>query len=384
MTRLTDLCTIQGQSPWIDNLRRDYVTQGHLAELVALGVRGVTSNPTIMAKAIEAESDDGPGSYLDQLRSLGPAMTTDDAYWELVIRDIEGALDLLAPVHAASNGKDGFVSLEVDPQLAHDTPATVTAARAMHERIRRPNLFVKVPATREGVPAIRELVGEGHNINVTLIFSIERYAEVCEAYIGGLELLARDPGADLASVHGVASFFVSRIDTEVDRRIEDLADRGGEAHARMLDQLRGTAAVAQAKTAYAHFRRAFSGPRWEALAARGANVQRPLWASTSTKNPAYADLVYVDNLIAPDTVNTMPDATLEAFLDHGTIARTVDADADGAQADLDALAQAGVDLADVADTLEKQGVSSFATSFTDLLVRLADQRERLFGTGGTR
>jgi transaldolase len=366
MTRLHDLCTEQGQSPWLDNLRRDWIHDGRLADLVGSGIRGVTSNPTIFAKAISGEDD-----YDDQFRSLIGSMTVEQAYWELVITDIVDALAVLRPVYDASGGADGFVSLEVAPALAHDTEGTVRSARALHERIGAPNLLVKVPATAECVESIHQLIAEGRSINVTLIFGLERYDAVIEAFISGLEAYVAAGAADLSAVASVASFFVSRVDTEIDRRLETLA-AGSAANGELL-ALRGKAAVAQAQEAYAHFEKAFSGPRWAALATKGAQVQRPLWASTSTKNPAYDDLLYVDSLIGPHTVNTMPDGTVDAFLDHGRVARTVDADQAGAAATLQRLADAGIDLADVAVTLEDEGVHSFAKSFDELLQSLTDK-----------
>ena len=371
MTKLHDLYEQQGQSPWLDNLRRDYVRGGHLAELVVQGIRGVTSNPTIFAKAIESGSD-----YDEQFGALLGSHTVEEAYWELVVTDIRDALAILRPVHDASDGVDGYVSLEVAPGLAHDTAGTITAARHFHELVAEPNLYVKIPATAEGVPAIRAMIGEGRNINITLLFSLERYDEVIEAYIGGLEDLAAKGVTDLGAVRSVASFFVSRVDTEVDRRLDTLGTQAAPK-ANELQALRGTAAVGQAQRAYALFAQRFSGPRWEALAARGAKVQRPLWASTSTKNPAYPDLVYVDTLIGPDTVNTMPDDTIAAFLDHGTTARTVDADPDAALHALQRIESAGVDMADVARTLEDEGVASFTKSFDELIQKLSDKANAL-------
>ena len=371
MTNLIRLCESEGQSPWLDNLQRSYLSQGRLAELREQGIRGVTSNPTIFQKAIEASDE-----YDSQFRGLLRSGTVEDAYWELVISDIEGALDVFEPVSESSGGRDGFVSIEVSPALARDTAATSRSARALHERIDRPNLFVKIPATAEGVPAIREMVAEGRNINVTLIFSLERYDDVIEAYISGLEAFS-ESGGDVSRVHGVGSFFVSRVDTEADRRLEALATSlDGAAGAAALD-LRGTLAVAQAKLAYQQFLRRFSGPRWEALAARGANRQRPLWASTSTKNPAYPDLLYVDNLIGPDTVDTLPDATISAFLDHGTVKRTVDAGVDEAERQLQQASELGLDLADVSRVLEDEGVAAFTKSFDELLQRLQDKANAL-------
>ncbi len=372
MTKLHDLYQQQGQSPWLDNLRRDYLRDGRLAELVGEGIRGVTSNPTIFAKAIESTND-----YDQQFRDLLTSHSVEEAYWELVVTDIRDALAVLAPVHESSGGVDGYVSLEVAPSLAHDTEGTIKAARHFHELIAEPNLYVKIPATAEGVPAIRAMFGEGRSINITLLFSLERYDEVIEAYLAGLEDLAATGVADLSSVRSVASFFVSRVDTEVDRRLDTLAPQVEPAGAGEILSLRGTAAVAQARRAYALFEQRFSGARWEALAAKGAKVQRPLWASTSTKNPAYPDLAYVDTLIGPDTVNTMPDQTIADFLDHGTLARTVDADLDGASVALERIEAAGVDMADVARTLEDEGVASFAKSFDELIQKLSDKASAL-------
>ena len=358
MSRLHDLYREQDQSPWLDDLKRSYLEDGTLAALIDDGIRGVTSNPTIFAKAIAGEH-----TYDDEFGQLAATGTVLDAYWRLVMDDVSNACALLAETHA--DGGDGYVSLEVAPDLAHDTAGTVAAARWLHQTIGRPNLLVKIPATKEGVPAIATMIGEGRNINVTLIFSLERYREVIEAYLSGLEAFAAT-GGDLSQVASVASFFVSRVDTETDRRLEAVGTDAALA-------LRGKAAVANAKLAYKLFQERFSGPRWEALASRGARPQRPLWASTSTKNPAYTDLLYVDSLIGPQTVNTMPEATIAAFKDHGTVARTVDGDYPGAQAVLDGLAAAGVDFADVARVLEQEGVSSFAKSFDELIQALTDK-----------
>jgi len=374
MSTLNDLFDRQGQSPWLDNLRRDWLQDGTLAGLVADGIRGVTSNPTIFAKAIA-----GQDTYDEQFSSLIATTSVEDAYWDLVVDDIGHALAILRPVYDASHGGDGFVSVEVAPSLAHDTDGTITAARGLHQRIDQPNVLVKIPATQEGVPAIRQMISEGRSINVTLIFSLDRYDEVIEAYLSGLEAYAAAGADDLADVASVASFFISRVDTEVDRRLEALVEAGDEST--FLD-LRGKAAVAQARQAYRLFTQRFSGPRWEALAAKGAHVQRPLWASTSTKNPAYPDLAYVDTLIGPDTVNTMPDGTVKDFLDHGTVARTVDAGLDEADRVIAALAEAGVDMEDVAATLEAEGVASFAKSFDELMQSLSDKANALGGKVG--
>ncbi|MGH9109961.1 MAG: transaldolase [Acidimicrobiales bacterium] len=368
MTKLHELYDRQGQSPWVDDLHREWLTGGHFAELCDRGVRGVTSNPTIFAKAIE-----GTGAYDEQLRSLTSSMSVEGAYWEMVVDDIEDALGALRPVYDQSGGADGFVSLEVAPSLARDTGGSVASARSLHQRIHQANLLVKVPGTAEGVPAIRQLLSEGLSINVTLIFGLDRYDQVAEAYLSGLEAFAASGASDLSGVHSVASFFVSRVDTEVDRRLEALAGGGdGSGDPAILD-LRGKTAVAQAQVAYEHFATTFAGPRWDSLAAKGARRQRPLWASTSTKNPHYPDLLYVDSLVGPDTVSTMPEPTLDAFIDHGRLERAVDTDLDAAHRVLDQVSGAGVDMADVSTTLEEQGVSSFSKSFDELLQSLTDK-----------
>ncbi len=372
MTRLQDLYATGGQSPWLDNLKRSYLTSGHLAELVSIGVRGLTSNPTIMARAIAGSEDyDKEFSAL-----LAAGQSVDEAYWDLVISDVTGALGVLRQVYEESAGGDGFVSIEVSPRLAHDTKATIEAARGLHERIDLPNLFVKIPATEEGLGAIEAMIGEGRSINVTLIFSLGRYREVIEAYLSGLEQLVR-AGADaskVASVASVASFFVSRVDTETDRRLEQIAkDEPDSPKAARALALRGTAAVAQARLAYRVYLEAFAGPRWEALARAGARTQRPLWASTSTKNPSYPDLAYVDTLVAPNTVNTMPEETLDLYLDHGTLVPIGEADLAAAASTFEHLDECGIDIADVASVLEAEGVAAFDASFDDLLGKLREK-----------
>lgn len=353
-----------GQSPWLDNLCRADLTNGRLAGFVSAGVRGLTSNPTIFQKAIEGSSD-----YDAQLSvELASSPDTERALWELIVSDISAALELLSEVHTTSRGHDGYVSVEVDPDLARDTDATTEAARALDDRIDRPNLMIKVPATIEGLPSIRELVSEGRNVNVTLIFSLDRYDRVIEAHIAGLEdRLAA--GLPVDTVASVASFFVSRVDTEIDKRLESI---GGQALS-----LRGTAAVAQAQLAWKLAADRYSGPRWERLAAAGARPQRPLWASTSTKNPEYPDTMYVDRLIGPDTVNTLPEATLTAFADHGTLARTVDADLSGAARAWQRLLDAGIDTGDVAALLEEEGLASFVASFRSLKASIASKAAAL-------
>lgn len=359
--RLIQLSNEQGQSPWVDNLKRAYLRDGTLSALVARGVRGVTSNPTIFQKAIAGSAD-----YDDQLATLvRSGATPDAAFWAMACDDVGDACDVLSSVHQKSNGVDGYVSLEVSPALAHDGPATTAAARDLHERVAKPNLMVKIPATQPCVSSIESMISEGRNINVTLIFSLDRYDAVIEAYIAGLEALVAAGQTNLSSVASVASFFISRVDSEVDKRLDSIAS--AEAIS-----LKGKAAVAQAVLAYQLARRRFSGPRWSALSDLGARIQRPLWASTSTKNPSYPDTLYVDALIGPDTVNTLPEATLEAFADHGTLDRTIDsveaiANAHRVWGDLDRI---GIDMTDVAEVLEREGVASFAKSFEDLLSTL--------------
>jgi transaldolase len=365
MTKLQRLYQEQGQSPWLDNLTRPYLRDGTLGRLVADGIRGVTANPTIFARAIE-----GSDAYDEQFATrIAQGRPVTDAYWDLVVDDIVDALGVLRPTFDASSGTDGFVSVEVAPELARDTDATIAAARQLHQRIAQPNLLVKIPATGEGVPAIQAMTAEGRSINVTLIFSLARYAEVIEAYLAGLETLAQR-GGDLASVRSVASFFVSRVDTEVDRRLEAVGTSAALA-------LRGKAALAQAKLAYRLFGDRFAGERWERLAARGAQVQRPLWASTSTKNPSYPDTLYVDGLIGPDTVNTLPESTIAAFEDHGTLARSIDRGVDDACAVMDKLAEVGVDMDDVGRSLEDQGVAGFHQSFAHVLQALKSKARQL-------
>jgi transaldolase len=366
MDRLAHLYHEQGQSPWLDNLKRSYLTGGELHRLIEAGIRGLTSNPTIFQKAIQGSAD-----YDEQFRELvRDGGSTLDHYWAMVLRDINGALAEFDPLYQQSFAGDGYVSVEVDPGLAHDGPGTEAAARQLHQTIDRPNLMVKIPGTEAGIPAIRRMIAEGRNINVTLLFSVDRYQQVMDAYIDGLEEYAGSVDADLAHVASVASFFISRVDSEVDARLDAIGSPEALA-------LRGKAAIAQAKLAYRAFQRTFSGPRWQALADDGAVPQRPLWASTSTKNPSYPDTLYVDTLIGPDTVNTLPDATIEAFADHGTLARTIDLDVDEAARQWDAIIAAGVDLDDVAAKLERDGVASFQKSFDELLDALKSKAATL-------
>jgi transaldolase len=365
MTTLERLYTEFGQSPWLDNLTRGYLRNGTLKRMVADGIRGVTANPTIFARAILGSAD-----YDEQFSALTAAgRSLDEAYWQLIVDDTTDALAVLRPVYEASGGTDGFVSVEVAAELAHDTEATLAAARTLHERIAAPNLFVKIPATAEGVPAIQAMIAEGRSINITLIFSLTRYDQIVEAYLSGLEaFVAR--GGDPSRVHSVASFFVSRVDTEVDQRLDTTGTPQAQA-------LRGQAAIAQAKLAYRLFQQRFTSERWQRLAALGAHPQRPLWASTSTKNPAYPDTRYVDHLIGPDTVNTLPEVTIAAFTDHGTLARTIDTEVDEAADVMRRLAAAGVDMDDVGQTLEDQGVAGFRVSYDQVFAALAGKARQL-------
>jgi len=356
----------RGQSVWIDSLSRHMLDSGGLKRLMRDdAVVGVTTNPTIFQKAI-SQGDD----YDAQLKEL-VAEETDpkEIFLHLSARDVEAALDLLASVHERSP-QDGFVSWEVDPTLAYDREGTFDEAMRLHEWIAKPNLYVKIPATKPGLGAIEECVAHGKNINVTLIFSLRRYREVVEAYLRGLERLVAG-GGNPSQVHSVASFFVSRVDTETDRRLDEIGSKKALA-------LRGKLAIANAKLAYAHFEEAFSGPRWEFLAGKGANPQRCLWASTSTKNPEYRDVMYVEELIGAQTVNTMPAETIEAFQEHGVVrGDTVREGVKQAHELLEQLAAAGVDYDDVTETLELEGVQKFADSFEELLEGVRSKRGRL-------
>jgi len=364
-SRLQRLFSEQGQSPWLDNLQRSYLTDGTLQRLIADGVRGLTSNPTIFQKAIQGSSD-----YDEQFANeIAKGLSPMEAYWEMVLADINGALDEFEDLHKQSDGVDGFVSVEVDPSLAHQSAETLSAARTLHDRISRPHVMIKIPGTAEGLPAIRQMIAEGRSVNVTLIFSVTRYEEVMEAYVSGLEdRLQR--GEDISRVQSVASFFISRVDNVIDGQLDALGTPDAL-------QLKGVAAIAQAKIAYEAFTKVFNGPRWQKLAAAGAHVQRPLWASTSTKNPSYPDTMYVDNLIGPHTVNTLPDATLNAFADHGNVSRSIDTGVETAHQQWNALQRIGVDVDNVAITLEKEGVASFIKSFEELLDALSDKARTL-------
>ena len=356
IARLNDF----GQAPWYDNLNRELIRSGVLARLISHdGIRGATSNPTIFEQAVS-----GGDAYDAQIAQLAAEeRDLEDVYWELMLTDIDQACDTFRPVH--EEYADGFVSIELDPTLAHDTEQSTEQARLFHQRLGHPNVMVKIPGTAAGLRAIEDTLAEGNNVNVTLIFGLDRYDEVIEAYLRGLERHA-DGGGDLSRVFSVASFFVSRVDTDTDRRLP-------EGH-----PLRGAAAVANAKLAYRLFRSRFAGERWAALSARGANLQRPLWASTSTKDATYSDTVYVDELVGPDTVNTLADASLDALRDHGDPqGGTVERAVEDAEAVMAGLADVGVDFADVTATLEREGVEKFAASFRNALDTIDKRRAEL-------
>jgi transaldolase / glucose-6-phosphate isomerase len=358
-----------GQSPWLDYLKRSFIENGELQRLIERdGLKGVTSNPSIFEKAI-GESDEYAGAIKQYLGEGDHGVA--DIYEHLAIADIRAAADVLRPVYERTQGRDGYVSLECSPYLANDTEATVAEALRLWQAVERSNLMVKVPATSAGIPAIRRLIARGLNINITLLFSVVVYEQVAEAYIAGLEQLLR-AGGDVSSIASVASFFVSRIDTEVDKRLDGLADR------QVADGLRGQAAIANAKLAYERFKALFSGQRWQVLADAGAKPQRLLWASTSAKNPAYRDTIYVDGLIGADTVNTMPPATMDAFHDHGRIERdAIEHDLAGARKALAKLKEHGVSLDEITRKLVEDGVRQFADAFDVLFSALAKQRRIL-------
>ena len=351
MGKLHDLAGL-GQAIWFDYIQRSLISSGGLKDLIDQGVRGVTSNPTIFEKAIAGSRD-----YDDALRRLARAgKSAEEIYEELVLRDILLTADLFLPVYVSTGGLDGYVSLEVSPKLAYDAAKTVEEALRLFKAVGKANVMIKVPATDAGIPAVEALIGKGINVNVTLLFSVDQYVKAAEAYLSGLEQY-RAAGGDLGKVGSVASFFVSRVDTAVDAELEKLGNR----------ELRGKAAIANAKVAYQRFKEIFSGPRWEHLAGNGARVQRLLWASTGTKNPGYPDTLYVDGLIGPHTVNTLPPATLGSFLDHGRVAPTLEAGFNLAGSQLEGLSKLGLDLEAITKRLEEEGVGLFAKSFDSLL-----------------
>ncbi len=354
-----------GQSMWLDYIRRDLITSGALKAMIADdGLRGMTSNPSIFEKAI-AESS----LYDDILKSLAARsdLDTKARYEQIAIRDIQGAADVLRPVYDSSKFRDGYVSLEVSPLLALKTQETVDEARRLWKAVNRENVMIKIPGTAEGLPAIRQAIGEGINVNVTLLFAQEVYEKVADAHIGGLEDLAKR-GGNLNKIGGVASFFISRIDTLVDSILNDkLKTTNDPQQQALLKSLLGKVAIANGKLTYQRYQRIFAGPRWQALAAQGAQTQRVLWASTSTKNPAYRDVMYVEELIGPDTVNTMPPATIDAFRDHGKLRNSLTEDVAGAQTVMDNLAKAGISIKEVTTKLTDDGVKLFADAFHKLL-----------------
>jgi transaldolase/glucose-6-phosphate isomerase len=354
-----------GQSMWLDYIRRDLITSGSLKTMIEEdGLRGMTSNPAIFEKAI-AESS----LYDDILKSLASRndLDTKARYEQIAIRDIQGAADLLRPVYESSKFRDGYVSLEVSPLLALKTQETIDEARRLWKAVNRENVMIKIPGTAEGLPAIRQAIGEGINVNVTLLFAQEVYEKVAEAHIAGLEDLAKR-GGDLKKIGGVASFFISRIDSLVDSMINDKLKTATDAQQQaLLKSLLGKVAIANGKLTYLRYQRIFSGPRWQALAAQGAQTQRVLWASTSTKNAAYRDVMYVEELIGPDTVNTMPPATIDAFRDHGRLRNSLTEDVAGAQNVMDNLARTGISIKEVTTKLTDDGVKLFADAFHKLL-----------------
>lgn len=359
-----------GQSVWYDNIERRLLTNGEMARMIADGeIRGVTSNPTIFMNAITKSQD-----YDDSLLPLvNSGQNAQDIFFHLAIEDIQAAADLFLPLYRQSDRGDGYISLEVSPYLANDTASTLAQAKELWQRVDRPNLMIKIPATKAGLPAITAAVAAGVNVNITLIFALQRYAEVMDAYMKGLEQRL-EAGLPVDTIASVASFFVSRVDTNVDKRLQAFIEKGG-AHAQRAEALLGKAAIANARLAYADFKRFFATARFQKLKAKGARLQRPLWASTSTKNPAYRDVMYVEELIGPDTVNTMPPQTVTAFLDHGQVRLSLEEDLEGARQALADLESLGISMREVTQQLEEEGVASFSDSFT-MLLRAVDARRQ--------
>ena len=358
-----------GQSMWLDYIRRDLFTTGKLTQLITEdGLRGMTSNPSIFEKAIGESS-----LYDDMLASLAKRKDLDTTakFEQIAIRDIQDAADVLRPVYEETNFRDGYVSLEVSPYLARKTQATIDEARRLWKAVNRENVMIKVPGTAEGLPAIRQVIGEGININITLLFAQEVYEKVAEAYIAGLEDLA-SRGGNLKKMASVASFFISRIDTLIDSQLGDKLKTAQDANQQaLLRGLLGKVAIANGRLTYQRYQKIFSGPRWQALAAKGAQTQRVLWASTSTKNPAYRDVIYVEELVGADTVNTMPPATIDAFRDHGVVHNSLTEDVPGAAKVMDDLGRAGISIKAVTDKLTDDGVKLFADAFDKLLAAVA-------------
>jgi transaldolase len=351
-----------GQSVWLDYIRRNIILNGELQKLIDQdGLRGITSNPSIFEKAIAGSND-----YTDLLTQLGKqGLPTGQIYERIVVRDIQDSADKLLPVYKSTNRRDGYVSLEVSPTLARDTQGTIEEARRLWKAVSRPNIMIKVPGTPEGVEPVRQLTGEGLNINITLLFAQEAYISVAEAYLDGLEA-ALKTGKDISGIASVASFFVSRIDTLVDSMIDERLKTAKGEDVQLLEALRGKIAIANAKQAYRYYQKMIEAPRWKALAARGAQSQRLLWASTSTKNPKYRDVLYIEELIGPDTVNTIPPATMDAFRDHGVLRRTLDADLAAADKTMSDLEKTGISMKQVTGKLLNDAIRLFDDAFTQL------------------
>jgi transaldolase len=374
--RIKQLFREEGQSAWQDDISRDMLNEGSIRTAIEdTGIRGLTSNPTIFEKAIAAGS-----AYDEEIGGLLERDLDAHAIFETVaVRDIQGATDLFRTIYESSEGGDGFVSIEVSPLAARDPAVTTADARRLWSAVDRPNLMVKIPGTVEAVPIIQQMLTEGININITLLFSVAAYERVARAYISALAA-RQAAGQPIDRIASVASFFVSRVDTLVDKLLDEkIAATGDATQKGWLQSLKGKAAIANAKIAYQSFERLFSGAEWDSLAAAGADVQRPLWASTSVKNPAFPDTMYVDELIGPHTVNTMPRPTIAAFLDHGTVARTIDKDLSGAYKTMEDLAAAGIDIDAVTAQLEEEGIASFAKSYDSLLAGVAAKRSQLAG-----
>ena len=370
-----------GQSVWYDNIQRGLITSGEFQRMVEQdGVAGVTSNPTIFEKAINGSTD--YDAHIMELEGQGKGVQ--EIYDALTIRDIQMAADLLRPTYERAQGADGYTCLEVSPKLAYDTEASIESARRLFQALDRPNAMIKIPGTPQGLPAIEQCLSEGININITLLFGVENYEQVAWTYISALEKLAA-AGKPLDRIASVASFFVSRVDSLVDKQLEErIRETKSEAERERLESLLGKAAMANAKIAYARFKEVFSSPRWQALADKGARVQRCLWASTSVKNPRYRDVMYVEEAVGPHTVNTMPQSTLDAFRDHGRAAPTLEEGLEEAQETMRRLAEAGIDFKEVTDELQVQGVKLFADSFDQLIESIREKGEALLAASGRR
>jgi len=374
MTNTIKALLQEGQSVWQDDISREMLQSGALKQRIdEIGIRGVTSNPTIFQKAIA-----GGDAYDEDIKAhLGEGLSAAEIFQTIAVKDIQDACDLFRPIYDESGGEDGFVSIEVLPSLARDTQGTIENARTLWNAVSRPNLMVKVPGTDEGVPAIEQLLAEGININITLLFSLQNYERVAQAYIAALQK-RHDAGQPVDRIASVASFFVSRVDTLADKKLDEkLASADGNTD--LIERLKGKVAVANAQLAYKRFEELFSGDAWQQLVDAGAKVQRPLWASTGTKNKAYSDVLYIETLIGPHTVNTMPIATMEAFLDHGTVQRTVDADYAGAEQVMQDLAKVGLSLDAITSQLEDEGIEAFIHSYDDLLECVESKRSALAG-----